>query len=322
MSSALARAATLLPSIAGDTTRRILRAADNSQQLSSLCWISSPRKVASKAVLTRALPKFTKLNSRQVRVMAAAESSVAQAEAGGTDDSSADDEVVAFWERIQAHQKEAAKLPPVEEARTLLSRCTRGMLSTLSKKYDGFPFGSMLGYAADEEGRPIIAISTLSPHTADLQENPKCSLLVSQDPREQSEPLVTLVGNAVWVPEGEVAGVRAAFLKKHPDAFWPVKVRFTANIATFAIGASVAEFTGEEFRASAADPIAEVEVPVAVPSAKILNIDRFGMRVEVVLEKQPSRIRLPFPRPAQDRKDVKTLIVEMTQAAKAGSTES
>ena len=34
------------------------------------------------------------------------------------------------------------------------------------QKYDGFPFGSLVDYAADASGRPLLAISTLSPHTA------------------------------------------------------------------------------------------------------------------------------------------------------------
>lgn len=261
-------------------------------------------------------------------------------------------EEVDFWERIQSHQKSAAKMSPIEEARTLLSRCSRATLSTHSKKLEGFPFGSMVGYAVDEAGRPIIAISTLSPHTADLAANPKCSLLVSRDPKEQSESLLAVVGEAVWVPEGEAAAAREVYLKTHPNAFWvdfgdfsfvriePVRLRFTANIATFSVGASVAEFSADEFRAASVDPISAFEDPIAghmnrdheeatiamveqalghavkVSSAKILNVDRYGFRVEVPLNGQVSRIRLPFPRPAMDRKDVKGLIVEMSRAAK------
>ena len=33
------------------------------------------------------------------------------------------------------------------------------------QKYDGFPLGSMVLYATDDSGRPILAISSLSPHT-------------------------------------------------------------------------------------------------------------------------------------------------------------
>jgi len=33
------------------------------------------------------------------------------------------------------------------------------------QKYDGFPLGSMVLYATDDSSRPILAISSLSPHT-------------------------------------------------------------------------------------------------------------------------------------------------------------
>eukprot|EP00271_Cylindrocystis_brebissonii_P008858 TRINITY_DN23383_c0_g1_i1.p1 TRINITY_DN23383_c0_g1~~TRINITY_DN23383_c0_g1_i1.p1 ORF type:complete len:372 (+),score=67.60 TRINITY_DN23383_c0_g1_i1:56-1117(+) len=258
-------------------------------------------------------------------------------------------EDVEFWERIQAHQKSAAKLSPIEEARTLLSRCSRGMLSTHSKRLPGYPFGSMVGYAADADGCPILAITSLSPHTSDLEANPKCSLLVARDPKEQSEALLAISGDAVKVPDAEREAVRDLYLKVHPGAFWvdfadfsfvriePYRVRFTANIATFAVGASVTEFDGEEFGRAAVDPISAFEEPIAghmnadhedairamaeralgikVASAKILNVDRFGFRVEVPLNGQLSRVRLPFPRAAKDRKDVKNLIVEMTKEA-------
>lgn len=254
-----------------------------------------------------------------------------------------------FWERIQAHQKAAAKLPPVEEARTIVARCGRGMLSTISKKYDGFPFGSMVGFAADGRGRPVLAISSLSPHTRDLAQDPRCSLLVSRNPLEQSETLVTLVGTAKAVPEAEVAQVREAYLSKHPNAFWvdfgdfsfvriePATVRFTANIATFAVGASVAELPGAEYMGAAADPIAAFEDAIAddwnrqhagatralvraalgadVAAAAVVGADRLGLRVEAELGGQLSKLRLPFPRPAAGRSDVDALLAEMVAAA-------
>lgn len=33
------------------------------------------------------------------------------------------------------------------------------------QKYDGFPLGSLVLYATDDSGRPILVISSLSPHT-------------------------------------------------------------------------------------------------------------------------------------------------------------
>lgn len=48
----------------------------------------------------------------------------------------------------------------------------------------------------------------------------------------------------------------------------------------------------------------------------ITAVDRLGMYVLVDIgEGQSGKLRLPFPRPAQGRGDVKTLIVEMTNEA-------
>ncbi|CAN0356152.1 unnamed protein product, partial [Ectocarpus sp. 8 AP-2014] len=61
---------------------------------------------------------------------------------------------------------------------------------------------------------------------------------------------------------------------------------------------------------------------VEVTSAQITAVDRLGMYVLVGMpDGQSGKLRLPFPRPAESRKDVKTLIVEMTQAAMAKSGE-
>ena len=58
-----------------------------------------------------------------------------------------------------------------------------------------------------------------------------------------------------------------------------------------------------------------------VDEAKMAALDRLGMTVQVSRRGQSFKLRLPFPRAATDRKDVKTLIVEMTKAA-AGAPAS
>lgn len=63
-----------------------------------------------------------------------------------------------------------------------------------------------------------------------------------------------------------------------------------------------------------------------ITEAIITSVDSLGMYVKVTREKavqylpQQFKLRLPFPRPAQDRKDVKLLIMELTNAAAAAAT--
>lgn len=63
--------------------------------------------------------------------------------------------------------------------------------------------------------------------------------------------------------------------------------------------------------------------PPQVESAQISAVDSLGMYVVVGMPGgQTGKLRLPFPRPAESRKDVKPLIVEMTQAAAGAAAEN
>eukprot|EP00879_Flechtneria_rotunda_P018248 GHRR01019143.1.p1 GENE.GHRR01019143.1~~GHRR01019143.1.p1 ORF type:complete len:206 (+),score=56.02 GHRR01019143.1:466-1083(+) len=88
-----------------------------------------------------------------------------------------DPEVTAF----QEHQKTAARPSPAEYGRTLMTLARSCVLSTVSShpSSSGFPFGSVVEFAVDSEGRPLLATSTLSPHTADLQADGRCSITVT-----------------------------------------------------------------------------------------------------------------------------------------------
>src|ERR1039458_6628362 len=68
-----------------------------------------------------------------------------------------------------------------ERVRTLVYLGRLGSLSTLSRKQPGFPFGSVMPYGLDEQGRPIFLISTMAMHTQNLKADPRASLLVTQD---------------------------------------------------------------------------------------------------------------------------------------------
>src|ERR1700756_3793922 len=67
-----------------------------------------------------------------------------------------------------------------ERARTLMHAGRIGSLSTLSRKQPGFPFGSLMPYALDGQGRPLFLISTMAMHTQNLQADPRASLLITQ----------------------------------------------------------------------------------------------------------------------------------------------
>ncbi|KAI3413073.1 DUF2470 domain-containing protein [Psidium guajava] len=254
---------------------------------------------------------------------------------------------VDVFQLVQAHQEKAARLPPVEEIRTVLDCSVRGMLSTFSHRLEGYPSCSMVDFACDADGSPILAISSLAYHSKDLLANSKCSLLVARDPEDRTDLVITLHGDAINVPEKDRESVRATYLSKHPNALWvdfgdfrfmriePRAVRFVSGVATALLGSG--EFAMEEYKAAKVDPISQFAKPVTshmnrdhaedtklivrhwtsipVDSAYMLDLDSLGFNVKATCQGSNFKLRIPFPRQAADRKDVKTLVVEMLQAA-------
>src|SRR5271155_2838572 len=111
-----------------------------------------------------------------------------------------------------------------ERARTLVYLGRIGSLSTVSRKQQGFPFGSVMPYGLDAQGRPIFLVSTMAMHTQNLKADPRASLLVTQ-PDASGDPLgasrVTVVGNVLPIPATEVADARALYLERYANSkYW------------------------------------------------------------------------------------------------------
>ena len=64
-----------------------------------------------------------------------------------------------------------------ERARTLAHLGRTGTLATLSRKHPGHPFASVMPYALDERGRPLMLISSMAMHTQNLMTDARASLL-------------------------------------------------------------------------------------------------------------------------------------------------
>ncbi|CAA0829930.1 FMN binding [Striga hermonthica] len=274
-------------------------------------------------------------------------------DASPTDPLEIKDDQVDGFQLIQSHQEKAARLPPIEEIKTILSHTSRGVLSTVSLKYNGYPSGSMVDFACDAFGSPLLAVSSLAVHTKDLLANPKCSLLVAKDPEDRSDLVIVVHGDATPVSKDDKEAVRTAYLSKHPNAFWvnfgdfqflriePQVVRYVSGVATALLGSG--EFTKDEFRTAKVDPIYQFSKPITshmnkdhsddtklivqystsipVDYAYMLDMDSLGFNVKAGYQGNTFKLRIPFTRRAGDRKDVKTLIVEMLQTARAQASE-
>lgn len=129
-------------------------------------------------------------------------------------------------------------------ARNLLQRERQGILSTHSVKVPGYPFGSLMPYALDEEFRPLFLISSMAVHTKNLVADPRASLAMvepaSGDPAVAPGRL-TLVGDVVQLADGASAAL--AYLERHPEArqwigfgdfaFWRLETKSIYFVAGF-----------------------------------------------------------------------------------------
>ena len=129
-----------------------------------------------------------------------------------------------------------------KNARELLLKEYRGALSTLSKAMPGFPFGSVVPYCLDEQGRPLILISRIAQHTHNLTLDPKCSLLVGERGAEDVQAVgrVTVLAQAKKLTdESQIHGAAQRYYRYFPESqsyhsahdfdFWvldPVRCRF------------------------------------------------------------------------------------------------
>jgi putative heme iron utilization protein len=103
-------------------------------------------------------------------------------------------------------------------ARQLLRAHRYGALSTLSKKFNGHPFGSITPYLVDHDGSLLILISALAEHTRNILHDPRVSLITHNqaDQHIQTQGRITIVGTAALEEEREAVGKR--YLRYFPEA--------------------------------------------------------------------------------------------------------
>jgi putative heme iron utilization protein len=127
------------------------------------------------------------------------------------------------------------------KARNYLRARQHGMLATISRRLQGYPYGSVVPFVLDHAANPVILISRLAEHTRNLQADRRTSLLVHEPSDDvQSGARLTLVGNADLLEEDP--RLKQRFLRYLPHAeqllalgdfdFWrirPMTLRFIAG---------------------------------------------------------------------------------------------
>lgn len=106
-------------------------------------------------------------------------------------------------------------------ARRLLRSIDSGILSTMSVEIPGYPFGSVTPYAMTHEGRVAVYVSEIAQHTANMRDDGRVCLTVSETSgggNQQALGRVTVVGDAQEIPENERAAVAERYFSFFPEA--------------------------------------------------------------------------------------------------------
>jgi heme iron utilization protein len=235
-----------------------------------------------------------------------------------------------------------------ERARTLLHLGRVGSLSTVSRKRPGFPFGSLMPFALDSEGRPLFLISTMAMHTQNLQQDPRASLLVTQ-PEASGDPLgaarVTVVGNATVLAAPEVTEARRLYLELHPNSkywvdfddfsFFRMDVVDVYYVGGFGVMGWIAAL---DYSQAHPDPLADAAAGILqhmnadhqdalillvrsfagieAQEAVMTAVDRLGFHVRMKTEDGMKGARLAFLSEVSTPADTRKMLVEMVQQAR------
>lgn len=104
-------------------------------------------------------------------------------------------------------------------ARTVVHICKSATLCTSSTKHAGVPFGSHVDFVQDEEGRPILLLSSNANHTKNLSADPTCSLFCQPSGMAgQDGCRVTMVGGVSELQGEDAEELKEAYIERHVHA--------------------------------------------------------------------------------------------------------
>ncbi len=237
-----------------------------------------------------------------------------------------------------------------ERARTLVHRARTGTLATLSRRHPGSPFASLMPYALDEAGRPILLISSMAVHTQNLAGDGRASLFVAE-PDWPGDPLaagrLTLMGAVKPVPAGDRSAARAAYLARHANAAYWVDFedfafhRLEVDDLYFVGGFAAMDWIdAATYRAARVDPLADVATGILehmnrdhpdalvtyarglggapeAESATMVAVDRLGFRLRIRSGGRLHAERIPFPEEVTSADDARRVLIRMLQDLRA-----
>lgn len=224
------------------------------------------------------------------------------------------------------------------EARRYLRTAEFGILATLSRRFPGYPFGSIAPFVLDHAAQPIILISRLAEHRKNIEGDHRVSLLVHDAAGDvQASARVTLIGDASKI--AEPTGPRDRYLRYVPAAsqmlglgdfdffrITPMAVRFIAGFG------AIHWLSSSDFRPPASLEEIESEVlthmnvhharalrdycrhyhDITARNAEMIGIDCDGFDVRA----DGMRLRFQFESPVANATQARTALASMADASR------
>jgi putative heme iron utilization protein len=250
---------------------------------------------------------------------------------------------------VSPDQAPALEPTHAERARTLIHLGRTGSLATLSRKLPGWPFASIMPYAIDDAGRPLILISSMAMHTQNLVGDPRASLLVTQS--ETADPLgsarLTVMGEFSKLAGDDAKAVRTIYLARHENAhywvdyedfaFYRMEVADVYFVGGFGVMGWV---TAEDYLQAAPDPLAEAApsiiehmnadhadsllllarffAGVEAEQATMTSVDRLGFHLRLKTADRVRGVRISFLVQAHSVADTRRVMEQMVRLARQG----
>jgi putative heme iron utilization protein len=240
-----------------------------------------------------------------------------------------------------------------EEIRAMLASERTGVLSTLSVKEPGWPFGSITPYARLESGEPVILISEIAEHTRNIHHDSRVSLLIQDSgalAKPQAGARVTLLGYAMPVPPPYLDRARHLYSGKFPDsadyfsahdfslyAVLTTQVRYIGGFGDihWMTGEALINYAAE----SEIDPLAphisgicnhmnedhadslvlmvERLAGISAQSARMIHVDSQGFDVIAIQDGVHKYVRLTFEAPVSSSEHTRQAMINLVHQARS-----
>jgi putative heme iron utilization protein len=249
----------------------------------------------------------------------------------------------AMPDRLPETARPPADFEPVAVAKALLRATRAGTLATLDR-HTGHPFASLVNIATDVDGAPLILVSRLSTHTANLEVDPRASVLLAATGKGDplAHPRLTVLGEFARVADEPRLPRR--FLARHPKSelyaafadfsFWKLRVVSAhlnggfARAADLAASQVLTDLSGAQSLVEAEEgAVAHMNEDhaeaVRLYATKLLNAPNGAWKVTGIdpdgidLSLGDAALRLPFPQRVTGPGELRQVLKELAERARA-----